>query len=123
MSNQAAPLEPARDVGWLVTVASAAGALWASWGLFPNDEVGMSGGYWVSLCATLAILGAMWLRTSLPVAPAVTAIAGAGGVLLLLGAVRDQPTAIGVTMLAGGAGIVLGAALQTGSRRVGVESH
>jgi hypothetical protein len=99
-----------------VTVTSAAVALSGSWALFPNDAAGMWAGYWVSTCATIAVLGAMWLRTSLPVAPAVAGIAMAGGVLLLLGAVRDQPTAVSVTMLAGGSGIVLGALMQSSRR-------
>lgn len=111
-SEASVPLEPARDFGWLLTMLSAGCALWASWGLFPNDAVGMWAGYWISACTTIAILGAMWLRTTLPMAPAVAVTALAGGTLLLLGAVRDYPTSISATMIAGGAGIVLGAVMQ-----------
>ena len=107
-------LQPARAIGWLITVLAASAALSGSWTLFPNDAVGMWAGYWVTGCATVAILGAMWLRTSLPRSLGVTVTALSGGVLLLLGGLRDHPTAISTVMVAGGAGIILGAVLQAG---------
>ena len=115
--GQQYPLEPARDIGWLITVLAASSALLGSWTLFPNDAVGNGAGSWVSGSATVAILGAMWLRTShsAPLGVAITALSG--GVLLLLGAVRDYPTAVTTVMVTGGAGIVLGAVLQAGNRQ------
>ena len=107
-----APLEMTRNVGWFLTVLSAVGALVASWALFPADAVGMWAGYWVSACSTIAILGAIWLRTYLSTALGVAITSVAGGVLLLLGALRDYPTTISVTLVLGGAGIVLGALMQ-----------
>jgi len=113
-TGQQPSLEAARDIGWLITVLAASAALWGSWTLFPYDAVGMWAGYWVAGCATVAIPGAMWLRTSLPRSLGVTVTALSGGVLLLLGALRDYPTAIRTVMVAGGAGIILGAVLQAG---------
>ncbi|UFN45132.1 hypothetical protein [Nocardioides okcheonensis] len=105
------PLEPSRDIGWLLTLLSAVGVLWSSWGLFPNDPVGNAAGTWVSAATTIAIMGTMWLRaTDASSAVAVTALAG--GTLLLLGALRDYPTSVTVTMVGGGAGIVVGAIMQ-----------
>lgn len=108
------PLEPTRDLGWLVTVLGAVGALLGSWTLFsPDGSEGMWAGYWVSTFATTALLGTAWLRSSLPSAPGIAITAGSGLVLALVGAVRDYPTAITVVMVAGGAMITLGAVLQS----------
>ncbi|MFC4786392.1 hypothetical protein ACT8ZV_18090 [Nocardioides sp. MAHUQ-72] len=111
-AERPAPLEQSRDFGWLITVLSAVGALVGSWALFPTDVVGMWAGYWVSVLATISLMGVMWLRSSLPTGPgvAITAVPGAG--LVLLGALRDYPTTIAVVMVAGGVGILLGALLQ-----------
>jgi hypothetical protein len=109
-----APLQPARDIGWLLILLSAVLALWGSWVLFPDDAVGMGAGYWVSAVATVSLLGTMWLRSTLPVAPAALVVGVAGGGMALLGAVRDYPTPVAAVMVAGGMGIAVGSVLQTG---------
>lgn len=120
--DAAAPLELTRDLGWLLTMVSALGALvGGSWLRFPQDSVGMWASYWVTGCSTVAILGCIYLRTTLPTALGVPATAMAGGVLLLLGVLRDYPTSISVTMIVGGAGIVVGALMQ-GVRHTGASS-
>jgi hypothetical protein len=106
------PLEMTRNLGWALTIVGAVGSLTASWALFPMDAEGMWAGYWVSGCSTTAILGAMLLRSSLPTALGVALTAIPGGVLLLFGALRDYTTTISVTMMVGGAAIVLGALMQ-----------
>jgi hypothetical protein len=98
----------------LLILLSAALALWGSWVLFPDDAVGMGAGYWVSAIATVSLLGAMWLRSTMRVAPAALVVGIAGGLMALLGAVRDYPTSVAAVMVAGGLGIVVGAVLQTG---------
>jgi len=114
-----APLELTRDLGWLLTMSSALGALvGGSWLRFPQDSDGMWASYWVTVCATIAILGCIFLRTSLPTALGVAVTVLAGGVLLLAGALHDYPTSISVPMIVGGAGIVIGAFMQ-GVRRAG----
>ncbi len=71
-----APLELTRDLGWLLTMLSALGALvGGSWLHFPQDSVGMWAGYWVTGCSTVAILGCIFLRTSQPTALGVAATA------------------------------------------------
>ena len=108
-----APLELTRDLGWLLAMVSALGAMvGGSWLRFPQDSVGMWAGYWVTGCSIVAILGCIFLRTSQPVALGIAVTAVPGAVLLLLGAVRDYPTSISATMIAGGAGIVIGAFMQ-----------
>jgi hypothetical protein len=94
-------------------MVSALGAMvGGSWLRFPQDSVGMWAGYWVTGCSIVAILGCIFLRTSQPMALGIAVTAGSGAVLLLLGAVRDYPTSISATMIAGGAGIVIGAFMQ-----------
>jgi hypothetical protein len=98
---------------------SALGAMvGGSWLHFPQDSVGMWASYWVTVCSTIAILGCIFLRTSMPTALGVAATAMAGGVLVLAGVLHDYPTSISVTMIVGGAGIVIGALMQ-GVRRAG----
>ncbi len=112
------PLEQTRDLGWLVTLLGALGALLGSWTLFSTDgSEGMWAGYWVSTFGTSALLGLAWLRTTLPTAPGVVLTAGSGLVLTLVGAVRDYPTTITVVMVAGGVLITIGAVLQSVRRR------
>lgn len=106
------PLEMTRNLGWLLTIVGAVGALISSWALFPMDAEGMWAGYWVSACSTIAILGAMLLRSSVRTALGVAVAAIPGGVMLLLGALRDYTTTISVTMVVGGAAVVLGALMQ-----------
>ena len=114
-----APLELTRDLGWLLTMVSALGALvGGSWMRFPQDSVGMWASYWVTVCSTIAILGCIFLRTSLPTALGVAVTAMAGGVLLLAGVLHDYPTSISVPMIVGGAGIIIGALMQ-GDRHAG----
>ena len=77
-----APPELTRDLGWLLTMVSALGALvGGSWMRFPQDSVGMWASYWVTGCSTVAILGSIGLRTGLPTALGVAVTAMAGGVL------------------------------------------
>lgn len=114
--DQPAPLEPARDLGTLIALLSATGALLGSWTLFPHDAVGMWAGYWVSGSATVAVLGCMWLRSTLPTAAGVAFTALSGGVLAFVGALGDRPAPITAVMVAGGAGITVGALLQAGRR-------
>ena len=87
-----APLELTRDLGWLLAMVSALGALvGGSWLHFPQDSVGMWAGYWVTGCSTVAILGCIFLRTSQPMALGIAVTAVPGAVLLLLGAAARLP--------------------------------
>ncbi|MCY7396368.1 MAG: hypothetical protein LH468_09505 [Nocardioides sp.] len=113
----AEPLDQPRDIGWIITLVGAIGTLLASWTLFGLKSDGMWAGYWTSFFGTAAVLGAAWLRSTLPTAPGVTLTALSGIGLILTGALHDYATLIQVPMIAGGAVIVLGAALQAAPRR------
>ena len=107
------PLEQGRDIGWVLVVVGAVGALLLGWTLFSNDESnGMWAGYWNTLFCTIALLGASWLRSTLPTAPgvAITALCGLG--MILTGALHDYDTTITVIMVGGGILIGIGAATQ-----------
>lgn len=108
--------DAARDIGWVILLLSAIGALWASWGLFPNDHDGNKAGTWVSAMTTIALVGVLWLRSDLRQTWGIAATALAGGALLLLGAVGDHPTSVAVTMILGGFGIATGALMHTTTR-------
>lgn len=110
------PLEQGKDIGWLIVVVGAVGSLVLGWTLFSNDEAnGMWAGYWNTLFCTIALLGASWLRSTLPAAPgvAITALCGLG--MILTGALHDYDTTIKVIMIGGGVLMGIGAASQARS--------
>lgn len=111
-----APRDQPRDFGWVITLLGAVGVLLASWTLFGLESEAMWAGYWVSLFGTAAIVGAAWLRSSLPTAPgvALTGLSGLG--LILIGALHDYSLVIQLSMILGGAIVVLGAAMQAAPR-------
>lgn len=114
--EEPAELEQARDLGWVLVLLSAVSALLGSWMMFPKDAVGMSAGYWVSLLATIALVAAVWLRSTLAAAPAIGVTLLAGLAMTLLGVLMDYPTTVAAVMASGGVGIALGALMQTSRR-------
>jgi hypothetical protein len=110
-------VDPPRDIGWMLSLAGAIGALLAAWMLFPTTSDGMWAGYWTSLLATFAILGSLWLRSTLPpmTGYAVNGLCGLG--LILSGALHHYTRSIDIPMIAGGVIIIVGVALQSAGRR------
>jgi len=110
------PLEQSRDIGWVLVVIGSVGALLLSWTLFSTDNAnGMWAGYWTTLFCTTALLGAAWLRSTLPVAPgvALTGLCAIG--MILVAALHDYDTTIQVSMILGGVLMGIGAAAQARS--------
>jgi hypothetical protein len=111
----AAPLEPVpvvRPFGWLLIVASAIGVILATWLLYGVDAEGMWAGYRDGFTATVVLVCAMALNTSLPKRPFLGIIALAGILLILFGVFLDDSiTAVTVTELGGGALMLAGAIL------------
>ena len=97
----------------MLVVAGAIGTLLLSWTLFSSDSSNaMWAGYWVTLFCMVSLVGAAWLRSTLPAAPgvAVTALCALG--MILSGALHDYNQTITIIMVGGGIVIGIGAATQ-----------
>src|SRR3954469_11026243 len=116
----ATPLEPVpvlRPFGWLLIVAASVGLILATWALYPIDGTGMWAGYRDGFIATVVLVCAMALRTTLPKRPFVALIALAGILLVLFAVFLDDPTKIFVSELLAGAVMLAGAILYTSGAR------
>ena len=83
------PAEPVHVVGpfgWVLVLASGIGMILATWLLYPIDAAGMWAGYYDGFMATIVVLCAMALRTSLPKQP-ILGVLGLLGILYVLFAV------------------------------------
>ena len=102
--------------GWFLILSAGIGLIAATWLLYGGDAAGMWAGYHDGMIGTAAVLAAMALRTSLPQAPALGLVALCGIVLILLAVFRDNQTAIFVSELVAGIGLIVGAGLYASGR-------
>jgi hypothetical protein len=110
----AVPLEPVpvvRPFGWLLIIAASVGLILATWVLYPIDGTGMWAGYRDGFTATVVLMCAMALNTSLPKRPFLGVTALAGILLVLFAVFLDDPTTVFVSELVGGAVMLAGAIL------------
>lgn len=110
----ATPLEPiplVRPFGWALIVASSVGLILATWVLYPIDGTGMWAGYRDGFIATVVLVCAMALNTSLPKRPFLGVVALAGILLVLFAVFLDNPTKVFVSELVAGAVMLAGAIL------------
>jgi hypothetical protein len=110
----ATPLEPVplvRPFGWILIVAAAVGIILATWLIYGLEADGMWAGYRDGFTATVVLVCAMGLNTTLPKKPLLGIIALAGILLILFGAFLDNPTPVFVSELVGGAVLLAGAIL------------
>lgn len=113
------PVEPAPvagPFGWILLLAGGIGLILATWLLYPIDGEGMWAGYYDGVIATVVVLAAMALNTSLPDKPAL-GLTGLAGVLLVLFAVfLDNTTRVFVSELVFGIVILVGTGLRASAR-------
>ena len=110
----AAPLEPVpvvRPFGWILIVAAAGNDGNRTWLIYGTEAEGMWAGYRDGFTATVVLVCAMGLNTTLPKRPLLGIIALAGILLILFAVFLDNSTAVFVTELVGGAAMLAGAIL------------
>jgi hypothetical protein len=110
----AAPLEPiplVRPFGWLLITASSVGLIIATWLIYGVEAEGMWAGYRDGFTATVVLVCAMALNTSLPKRPFLAVAALAGILLVLFAVFLDPTTTIFVSELVAGALMLAGAIL------------
>lgn len=108
-------LHTSTDAGWMVALLGAGGVVLSSWTLFGLSAHGMWAGYWCSLLGTIAAMAALGLRTTMPRLPLLATLGFCGGLLIVLGIAKDWGTIPLISMVAGGAAIVIGAGMQSAS--------
>ncbi|HEU5037005.1 MAG TPA: hypothetical protein VFT70_08365 [Nocardioides sp.] len=108
----ATPLEPVpllRPFGWILMLAAGIGVILATWLVYGTGADGMWAGYRDGFTATVVLVCAMALNTSLPTRPFLGIIALAGILLILFAVFLDNSTSVFVSELVGGAVMLAGA--------------
>jgi hypothetical protein len=116
----AAPLQPVpvlAPFGWLLILVSGIGLILATWVLYPIDDDGMWAGYRDGIIATVVVLGALALNTSLPKKPVLGLLGLCGILLVLFGIFLDNPTDVLITEVAAGGLLLAGTALYGSGHR------
>lgn len=111
------PVPVMAPLGWLLILVSGIGLILASWLLYGTTADGMWAGYRDGVIGTTVLICAMALNTSLP-PKLFLGICGLAGILLILFAVfLDDTTAVFVSELVAGIGLLVGVGLFTSGRR------
>ena len=115
------PAEPVHVVGpfgWVLILVSGIGMVLATWMLYPPDAEGMWAGYYDGFMATIVVVCAMALRTTLP-KPPLLAICGICGILFVLVGVflDNDSTWIWVSEIVFGAILLVGTGLYAAGNR------
>jgi hypothetical protein len=113
----AAPVPVVAPFGWILALSAGIGLVLATWVLYPIDYDGMWAGYRDGIIGTLVIIAAMWLRSSLPAAPALGLIGLCGVAAVLFAVFLDNPTEVFVAELAAGIVMLVSVAFQASGLR------
>lgn len=113
----AAPVPVVAPFGWILALAAGIGLILATWMLYPTDYDGMWAGYRDGIIGTLVIIAAMWLRSSLPTAPALGLIGLCGVAAVLFAVFLDNSTKIFVSELTAGIVMLVAVAFQASALR------
>ena len=93
----AAPVPVVAPFGWMLALGAGIGLILATWMLYPTDYDGMWAGYRDGIIGALVIIAAMWLRSSLPAAPALALIGLCGVAAVLFAVFLDNSTKVFVS--------------------------
>lgn len=102
--------------GWVVILSAGIGLILATWLLYGTEYDGMWAGYRDGVIATVVLLCAMALNTSLPKKPFLGLIGLAGILLVLFAVFLDDETKIFVSELVSGVAMIAGAGLYATGR-------
>ena len=111
------PVPVVSPVGWLVVLFAGIGVVLATWMVYGKGADGMWAGYRDGFTATIVIVCALALNTSLPKAPALGLIGLSGILLILFGVFIDDGLTVAITEVVGGAAMLVGAGLYAAGRK------
>jgi hypothetical protein len=111
------PSPVAGPLGWVLVLAAGIGLMLASWTIYPTDYDGMWAGYRDGLIATVAVIAALALRSSLAGRVSLAVLALCGLLLVLFAVFLDNTHVVFVSELAAGIVLLVGTALQAGGAR------
>ena len=115
--NASGPVPVVGPLGWALVLASGIGLILASWLIYGTEYDGMWAGYRDGVIATVVVIVAMALNTTIP-KPPLLGVLGLAGILLVLFAVfLDNETKIFVSELVGGVVLLVGTGLYASGRR------
>lgn len=119
----ATPITPAEPVhvvgpfGWVLILASGIGLILATWLLYPLDAEGMWAGYRDGFTATIVVVCAMALTSSLPKRPIIGILGIAGILLVLFGVFLDDSHVIFLSEVIAGAVLLAGTGMYAAGHR------
>lgn len=114
------PAEPVHVVGpfgWVLVLAAGIGMILATWLLYPTDAEGMWAGYYDGFMATIVVLCAMALRTSLPKQPILGVLGICGILFVLFGVFLDNSTWVFVSEVVFGGLLLAGTGMVAAGER------
>jgi len=114
------PAEPVHVVGpfgWMLVMTAGIGLILATWLLYPTDAGGMWAGYRDGFIATIVVVIAMGLRSSLPKQPMVAVLGLLGILLVLFGVFLDNSTEVFLSEVIAGALLLAGAGMVAAGER------
>jgi hypothetical protein len=113
----AGPVPVMGPLGWLLIVGAGVGLILATWTLYGTGATGMWAGYRDGVTATVVVIAAMALNTTLPRQP-ILGVLGLCGILLILFAVFiDDGTVVFISEIVAGVVLLAGVALYSSGRR------
>jgi len=116
----AAPLEPVpvlAPFGWFLILAAGIGLLLATWLLYPIDYDGMWAGYRDGLIATVVLVAAMALNSSLSKRPILGVLGLCGILLVLFGVFLDNSHVVFLSEVVAGAVLLAGTGMYAAGNR------
>jgi hypothetical protein len=114
------PAEPVHVVGpfgWVLVLTSGIGMILATWLLYPIDAEGMWAGYYDGFMATIVVICAMALRTSLPKQPILGVLGICGILWVLFGVFLDNSTWVFVSEVVFGGLLLAGTGMYAAGDR------
>ena len=113
----AEPVSVVGPLGWVLVLASGIGLILATWLLYPIDYDGMWAGYRDGIIATVVVIAAMALNTTLPKRPILGLLGICGILLVLFGVFLDNPTEFLLAEVVAGAVLLAGTGMIAAGNR------
>lgn len=110
------PVPVMGPLGWVVILSAGIGLILASWLLYGTEYDGMWAGYRDGVIATVVVVAAMALNTSLPQQPFLGLVGLAGILLVLFAVFLDNDTKVFLSELISGVAMIAGAGLYATGR-------